>query len=304
VHIDAAIRSLAVRQHGLVTRAQVSALGVTRQAWYRALNAGRLLAVAPGVAALPGVAPSAEQRILAAVLSLGPGTMASHTAAAYLWGVPVAPIPPVDITTIHRNRGTTLSWVHLHTPTDLGDLRPVVRQGVPTTNPLRLLCDLGQTSPGSVERVLEHFLLEGTVSRSAAQTALRRHARKGRHGVVALRDALESWSIGDKPPDSRLELRMAELTRRWGLPQPEFHALVCGYEVDFLFRPEQLVVECDGWDAHGRDRKQFERDRGRDAELAAKGWLVLRFTWFQITRRPGWVADRLGEVLELRRRAA
>jgi hypothetical protein len=34
----------------------------------------------------------------------------------------------------------------------------------------------------------------------------------------------------------------------------------------------------------------FESDRERDVTLTVGGRQVLRFTWAQITRRPGWVA--------------
>ena len=47
-----------------------------------------------------------------------------------------------------------------------------------------------------------------------------------------------------------------------------------------------LVLECDGWATHGRERGQFERDRTRDADLAALGFVVLRFTYRSIVKRP------------------
>ena len=65
----------------------------------------------------------------------------------------------------------------------------------------------------------------------------------------------------------------------------------------------RVVLECDGWDTHGRDRRQFERDRARDATLIAAGWVVLRFTWIQITRRPAWVASIIRRTVVTRRRA-
>jgi very-short-patch-repair endonuclease len=50
------------------------------------------------------------------------------------------------------------------------------------------------------------------------------------------------------------------------------------YEVDFLWRDLGLVVETDGWATH-RSRAAFEVDRMRDAELNARGYDVLRFTY-------------------------
>ncbi len=52
-----------------------------------------------------------------------------------------------------------------------------------------------------------------------------------------------------------------------------------------------MVVETDGHATHGT-RTAFEEDRASDAELATRGYRVLRFTWRQLTERPGWVAQR------------
>jgi very-short-patch-repair endonuclease len=272
-----------------------------RRAWYRALERGDLISVAPGVGALVGAPATTERRILAAVLALGRPAMASHCSAAFLWGAELAPCDLVDVTIADRKRAMVVPGVRLHRPTDLDDLHPIRRRGVPTTNPLRVLVDLGQVAPGQVRVALAHFIDLGVVNRAAVAAALIRHARKGRHGVVALRRALEEWAIDDRPPDSELELAMLRLLRSHGLPIPSFHARILGFEVDFAFELERVILECDGWGTHGRDPAQFERDRRRDAQLVAAGWVVLRFTWSQITHRPTWVAAMVEQVLRARR---
>ena len=294
------MRRMAARQHGLITREQAEAGGLGRRAWYSAQRTGRLVAVAPRVAALPGSPASTEQRILAAILSAGSGAIASHRSAAHLWGVDGLADAPVDLLFVDRNRGLALVGVHVHTPTDDVDLRPVRRSGIPTTNPLRVLVDLGQVAPDDVPRALEHFLFEGIVSRTAVEQALRRHARPGRHGVRALRAALARWDIDGRPPDSELELVMATLLATHGLPGAVFHARIEGFEVDFAILPARVVIECDGWEVHGRRRQQFERDRARDAALVAAGWVVLRFTWPQISREPVWVASIIATTVAAR----
>jgi very-short-patch-repair endonuclease len=47
----------------------------------------------------------------------------------------------------------------------------------------------------------------------------------------------------------------------------------------------RVIVETDGYAIHGH-RAAFEADRARDAALQAAGYVVLRFTHRQITRRP------------------
>jgi very-short-patch-repair endonuclease len=71
------------------------------------------------------------------------------------------------------------------------------------------------------------------------------------------------------------------------------------FEVDFLWRRERVVVEVDGWQAHGH-RYAFERDRARDAELVARGHVVLRFTWRQVADDRMRVVTRLAQALAVR----
>lgn len=86
---------------------------------------------------------------------------------------------------------------------------------------------------------------------------------------------------------------MRRLVERYGLPPVAFHEIVEGWEVDFRVVGTPVILECDGWASHGIDRAQFERDRRRDVELIAAGWIVLRFTYRAIVRRPGPTAERI-----------
>ena len=147
--------------------------------------------------------------------------------------------------------------------------------------------------PGAVG----HVVTTGFASPAALRAAVEVHARRGRHGVPAFRTALDDWVLDGKPVDSVLEPAMRRLLVAHGLPPAQFHAVLCGYEVDFWIIGSPIVLECDGWDSHGRDRTQFERDRVRDAELAAAGHITVRFTYRQLMRRPGQVAERIRSVV-------
>ena len=70
------------------------------------------------------------------------------------------------------------------------------------------------------------------------------------------------------------------------------------HEVDFLWSPQRLVVEVDGFAYHA-SRAAFERDRLRDAELQAAGYRVIRVTWRQIERRREALIARLAQALVL-----
>lgn len=81
-----------------------------------------------------------------------------------------------------------------------------------------------------------------------------------------------------------------------GIPAPRFNTLLHGFEVNLLWSAQRLVVEADGRAFHASDAA-IERDRRRDAILAANGYRVLRFTWSQVTRRPAEAVAAISTAL-------
>jgi very-short-patch-repair endonuclease len=279
--------------HGLVTRKAAGNAGMSARSWYRAIERGQLEPLHPGVCRMFGAAPTPLQAIHAAVLAAGTGAMASHRSAARLWGIPRPDDELVDVILAHRSREATIAGAAIHRPRDLLDLKPSRRERIPTTNILRTLCDLGALDAAAVPGAVGHVVTTGLASPAALVGAIRRHGRRGRPGVPALREALDDWVLDGKPVDSVLEPAMRRLLATHHLPPAEFHARLAGYEVDFRIIDSPLVLECDGWTTHGRERRQFERDRTRDADLAALGFVVLRFTYRAIVNRPAQEAERI-----------
>lgn len=290
------IDAFAAQHHGLINRQRFVAMGGSRAAWYRAIAAQQLEQVYPNVARLYGSAETFEQRALAAVWAAGEGSLSSHRTSATLWAVPRPDDDPIDVTLVRRHREVNLAGFVTHRPRDLVDLRAVMRRNIPTTNPLRMLLDLGAVDPDAVPDALIHVLSTKVTSPAAVRSAIARHGRRGRHGVVALRSALEQWLGEELPPDSLLESRMADLLRTKGI-DVEFHARVAGYEVDFLVTGTTIVIECDGWGSHGLDRDQFEFDRVRNSELTAAGHVIVPVTWRQLERDPTGFLERLLNVI-------
>jgi len=106
-------------------------------------------------------------------------------------------------------------------------------------------------------------------------------AHRGERGAGKLAAALDEHEAGTTITRSELEEQFLALCAAEGLDRPRTNVRVCGLEVDFLFAAERLVVEVDGYRFH-RSRRAFERDRERDALLAAAGYRVLRFSYDQV----------------------
>jgi very-short-patch-repair endonuclease len=77
---------------------------------------------------------------------------------------------------------------------------------------------------------------------------------------------------------------------------PLVNTRVAGFEVDFHWPKQKVVVEVDGYQFHGH-RGAFERDRRKGLVLAAAGIGVIRITWRQLVEQAVWLAVQLALAL-------
>ncbi len=110
--------------------------------------------------------------------------------------------------------------------------------------------------------------------------------------VTTRERTLADMGWDSEPTRSHLERLFLKLIRTAGLPRPEVNAKVGPYTVDFLWRAQRLVVETDGYEFHS-SRASFESDRRRDRELQRRGFVVLRFTYRDVTERQRATVDAL-----------
>jgi very-short-patch-repair endonuclease len=291
--IDQRAYAFAATHHGLLRRSDALRTGMPLRTWYRAIDAGLLEVLYPRVARASGSPRTRHQRVLAAVWACGPDAMASHRTSAWLWGADRPDDDPIDVI-CRRGNHRAAPGIVAHHPRDRGDLGPVFRGAIRTTNPLRMLLDLGAVDPQGVGAAMEHILVSRTATPPAVVAALERHAAPGRHGIGALREAVARFPFSREVADSVLERKMLDLVRLHGLPPVQFHPIVEGLEVDFRICGTRVLLECDGRRWH---EYAFEDDRRRDQTLMAAGWIVLRFTWRQLTLSPGTTARRIRDVL-------
>jgi very-short-patch-repair endonuclease len=290
---ERAVAELAARQRGVVTRTQLRAIGLSRHAIDRRLKAARLHPLYRGVYLVGHSFPPPGARELGAALVCGPGAVVSHRAAAGLWRLlPRAP-GEIDVTVPGRDRGRTYGIrAHRVVALEGRDVRQL--EGIPVTAPARTIVDLAAVvAPRELEQAFAEAHARRLARRDELVSVLAR--RSGRPGTKALRALLDDDA---RPAITRSEAeeRLLVLIRASELPHPEVNVRVGYHEVDFLWRSQRLVVEVDGFRFHS-SRAAFERDRLRDAELAAMGFRVVRVTWRQLVNRPEAVVTRIATAL-------
>jgi very-short-patch-repair endonuclease len=288
---DHRLVALAVRQHGLVSRAQLTALGLSDDAIGRRVRARRLHRIHRGVYAVGHPRLTLHGRLLAAVVSYGETAVLSHRSAAVLWALLPGRGPRIDVTVPSGGgRGRRKAIIVHRSALPASEI--TVREGIPVTTPVRTLVDLADLLP---RRALERAVDEAAYLRLDIDGL---QPRKGRRGAGLLRRVLADHEAGGTRTRSELEELMLALCRRVGLPEPEVNQKIEGHEADFVWREARLIVETDGWASHGT-RRAFERDRVRDAEHTAAGWRVVRITTRRLEREPEAVAEQLKRILAL-----
>jgi very-short-patch-repair endonuclease len=194
---------------------------------------------------------------------------------------------------IRPGGGTRRPGIATHRPDGLEPDETTVFDGVPITTSGRTLYDVALiTRPKALERAVSEALACGRITPEDLAAVGQRYA--GRPGGRRLVEAL--GEDGPRFTRSEAEARFLRLLRRSGLPPPLVNEVVLGYEVDFHWPTERLVVEVDGFAYHG-SRRSFEGDRARDADLSRSGLRVVRVTWRQLVREPLLLAARMGALL-------
>jgi very-short-patch-repair endonuclease len=265
------IAALARRQHGVLSRRQLLAAGLSTRTIERRREAGRLFAVHGGVYAVGHDRLTPTGQAMAAVLACGEGAVLSHRNAAAIWGIARSTRSRIEVTAaVGRRRPGILVHESGLAPEDRTE-----RVAIPITSVSRTLFDLAEVlDMPQLERAWEEAdrlrLLElGQVEAVCSRA-------HGRRGLKRIRPLLESARAPVKTR-SPLEDFFARFYESRQLPMPAFNVTVLGHEVDALWPREKLIVEADSYKFH-RHRAAFERDRRRDTERQAAGYRVLRVT--------------------------
>jgi very-short-patch-repair endonuclease len=291
---------LANRQHGAFSRSQALALGWSEGQIDRRLATGEWEVILPSVYKFAGAPATNRQAGVAACLWAGSGSVVSHRAAGFLWGMDGVTASGMEIWVPHKRRLRTTK-LKIHRTGEVQRIDRTRREGIPITTPARTLIDLAGVLD---EEALEAAVEDGLHRRLVGEQLLRRRlddlGGSGRTGSAALRHILDRR--GDVALESRLEVKVWRLLVRSGLPKPvrQHPVEIEGrrYRLDFAWPSFGVALEADGFATHGGCRS-FNADRRRLAELASTGWRVVPVTWEDATTRSNQWLSELGRTLAL-----
>jgi very-short-patch-repair endonuclease len=280
--VDSLYAEIAARQHGVIARFQLLALGFGDRAIKRRLAGGRLHRVHRGVYAVGHKRLTAWGRFMAAVLACGPEALLSHRSAATLHNLKTGG-SRIEVISASRGRPGPPGIV-LHTTRDLPPRDRARIDGIPVTSLARTLVDLAAVVDYQrLGRAFEEAeRIERLDTRAVEEVLARSHGRKGMGNVRAL---LAERRVATNTREG-IERDFADRIREARLPMPAFNVLIDGYVVDAVWIEHRLIVELDSYEFHDRTRNSFHHERARHADLVLKGWTVLPLTDRQIPRAP------------------
>lgn len=293
------VLDLAVRQGGYITRSQLienamkpstidwrvrsGQLERTKSGLYRVLRFEDHLSLMKG-----------------AVLAL-PGAVVSHHSAAIVLELPNIPryLPTVTVpaSTTHTFAGVTVRRCD-----DLEPNHVIVSRSIPVTSVARTLFDLaGVVTPKEFGAIAEGAILQGMVGEEDLADIAARLSRRGKRGSKTVRDFLTTLS-GPDISGTPLERKGRLILLRGKLPSP-IQEFPIPWKKDRRFDdayPEAtLALEWDSRAWH-LQRAAMASDRQRDREAALHGWVVVRFTWDDVTKRPAEVVQTVRTLLRQR----
>ena len=289
---DREVVRVGAAQRGFVHHDQLVAAGLTRHAIAHRVATGWLAAYLPRVYLVgrPTLEPWGAET--AAVLFYRGHALLSHATATALWGM-TEPDAAVTVTLVahdaHRRPEIAIHRAQALHPADL-----CLHQGLPVTAPGRSIIDYAARASGAeVEQAMAQARVQRLLRPGELEAALGRAPH--RKGTAAVR-ALLATERDPAFTRRELERRFLALIRGAQLPAPRVNARLHGFEVDFLWPEQRLVVETDGGQFHAHPRA-FETDRRRDQILVAHGYRVIRVTWRQLLQEPLAVIARLTMAL-------
>jgi len=221
--------------------------------------------------------------------------LASHRAAAALWGVDGFPEALPELV-IDESRCVVLPGIRVHRSRQfaLADRHEI--DGIAVTGIARTVLDLAAVvGPRRLDLAVDAVLRQRLLDWPELYSILVRHSAKGRDGCGRLRQLLEVRYGDSRIPDSAWNRMVGTLLLDAGLPEPTYEFEVCAQNevlarVDLAYPRRKLAIELDSvrWHLNGSSVIEDPRRKNR---LMMAGWRVLTFTWADYSERPHHLVD-------------
>jgi Protein of unknown function (DUF559) len=297
---DRLIAEIARPQHGATARYQLLSAGISARAIDHRVATGKLVRLHPGVFVVAGAPTSRETKLVAACLwAKGHG---SHRTAAAVLEMPGGRFEPLEVST---NQSSSCPGLILHRRPPLPECDLIVVNGLTITAPHRTLLDLGSVVPESVvEMALDDALKKGFVTYSQLRWHVAKVGGRGIRGIAKLRRILNAREVDKGKRESPLETLAGRLFRNSPLPWPQLQYEVWDRSehlgrIDFAYPQWTLGLEMLGWDPHS-GKINWEKDLRRRTYLQSHGWLILEFTWNDVTKRRDYVIETIQRAISTR----
>lgn len=285
---------------GLATRQQLLER-VPRKVLDSFVGRSHLVRVFPKVYRLRDGADDEWTLLRAALVHAGPAAALSHTTALAVWGLRELERPlHLTVDQSLKRAGTPDLLVHRRLRFDPDSSQCVQRRGLRITALPRTVIDSWPLLPPADRRPLALDLSNrGLVTaRQLGEALAERPTVAGRRGL---------WQTIDLIADgcrSELEAHgVLNVFRHRSLPpsvgQHPVQLPTRRIKLDRAWPEVKLAVELDGA-RHHTSPEDRQRDLARDRELAALGWIVLRFTYADVLRDPEGVRAKVLAVYRAR----
>ena len=293
---------VARNRFGVTTDLEARLCGLSTGQVSRLISKGMFLRPQPGVLIVGAAPPTWEQGVAVAVLSAGPGGVASHMTAAALWGMLNTSGGRIEVTVPRWDR-THRDYV-IHESLDLAPQDVTFLNDIPITTPARTVVDLGAVFRSALREAFNRGKRAGLVELVDVVEVVGRVGRKGRRGVGPARELIRDQRLHPDRTESHAEDVYLNISRMAGLPEPVQQCeirddqgwFIC--RADFAYPSLSLVVFIDGFAYHA-DQEAFQRDRTQQNQLELIGWRYLRFTYRDLIDHPINVVDQVRRALSL-----
>lgn len=282
-------------QNGVFTAAQAISAGATRAQVRHRLTSGAWTCVAGRALTVRGAPPHPNMHAAAVWLTWPDAVVCRETALLHhLMRLPSELQPsPLHAWVPSPRRAQVRLVPHEFT---LPDDDVLHLSGGRITNVVRSAVDtLASLPPHDADTVIAWLVTRKVLTWEDLEARIR--CAPGMWGNSQLRRIAKNTATGALSAGERLLHEVLGRARisGWRANVPIRDAAGIIGVADVLVDAARLVIEVDGRAYHGADT--FQRDRERRNRLMLAGYVVLHFTWHDLTRRPREVAAQIRQAL-------